>query len=295
MRKHAYLIIAHQEFEILELFLKCLDSEYNDFYIHIDKKVENFDFSKFKNICEKSIVEFTDKRINAHWGGKSLIICELELMKKVFKKNYSYVHLCSGVDLPLKNKKEIYDFFEKSHNKQFLELLSQEGYAFERLKYMNLFNDTKYRNKKIIMVMNNIIDHFQNYFQIHNRISKQKIVKTAQWFSLTGEAVDYIYEQRKKIIKMFKHSVCGDELFVGTILYGTDYWKNLYSTEHHKKGNMRFMKWTSDFKNASVLTINNYNEIKSSNCLYGRKFSFNVDKNIILKLYDENTSLQLYK
>ena len=52
MNKHAYLIIAHNNFEILEKTLKILDDEKNDFYIHVDKKVKNFDFEKFRIIIK---------------------------------------------------------------------------------------------------------------------------------------------------------------------------------------------------------------------------------------------------
>ena len=37
--RHAYLIIAHADFELLENLLSVLDYEDNDIFIHIDKKV----------------------------------------------------------------------------------------------------------------------------------------------------------------------------------------------------------------------------------------------------------------
>ena len=61
MNKHAYLIMAHNNFEILEKTLKILDDERNDFYIHVDKKVKNFDFEKFKNIIQKSRIIFIER------------------------------------------------------------------------------------------------------------------------------------------------------------------------------------------------------------------------------------------
>ena len=54
MEKHAYLIVAHNNFYILERLVKLLDYEFNDIYIHIDKKVKDFRFNYFKNIVTKS-------------------------------------------------------------------------------------------------------------------------------------------------------------------------------------------------------------------------------------------------
>jgi hypothetical protein len=39
--KHAYLIIAHNEFKILSYLVKALDDERNDIYVHIDKRLKN--------------------------------------------------------------------------------------------------------------------------------------------------------------------------------------------------------------------------------------------------------------
>lgn len=38
MLRHAYLIMAHNNFEILEKQVLLLDSPNADFYIHVDKK-----------------------------------------------------------------------------------------------------------------------------------------------------------------------------------------------------------------------------------------------------------------
>ena len=40
-KKHAYLIIAHNNWKQLSLLLSVLDDERNDIYIHIDKKSKN--------------------------------------------------------------------------------------------------------------------------------------------------------------------------------------------------------------------------------------------------------------
>ena len=46
--KHAYLIMAHHEFEVLGKLVQALDDERNDIYIHFDKKVKNYPLLKTK-------------------------------------------------------------------------------------------------------------------------------------------------------------------------------------------------------------------------------------------------------
>ena len=49
-KKHAILIMAHNQFEILEKLMTQLDHERNDIYIHIDRKSRGFEQSYFENI-----------------------------------------------------------------------------------------------------------------------------------------------------------------------------------------------------------------------------------------------------
>ena len=42
MKKHAYLIIAHTQPELLKILLKMLDDERNDIYLHIDSKAKDY-------------------------------------------------------------------------------------------------------------------------------------------------------------------------------------------------------------------------------------------------------------
>lgn len=66
-KKHAYLILAHSEPEILGILVSLLDDERNDIFIHIDKKSNIIDFSNVKT--DRSDLYFLKKRIDAKWGG----------------------------------------------------------------------------------------------------------------------------------------------------------------------------------------------------------------------------------
>ena len=97
MKKHAYLIMAHDNFYILEKLIQLIDYDLNDIYIHIDKKAKNFNFNYFRNLVNKSNIYFV-KRFNVRWGGYSIVEAELELLNKAIKGEYEYYHIISGVD-----------------------------------------------------------------------------------------------------------------------------------------------------------------------------------------------------
>ena len=73
MQKHAYMIIAHNEFDLLEILVRLLDDPRNDIYVHIDAKVKDFDFKSFQALTQYSRLRFTPRRISATWGDFSLI------------------------------------------------------------------------------------------------------------------------------------------------------------------------------------------------------------------------------
>ena len=107
MKKHAYLIMAHHQFEILMIFLRLMDHERNDFYIHIDIKTKDIPIEKIRNSVKYSRIEFIN-RMSVNWGGYSQIECELNLLKQALRGEYDYYHLVSGIDMPIKTKNKIF-------------------------------------------------------------------------------------------------------------------------------------------------------------------------------------------
>ena len=93
MKKHAYLIIAHNNFYVLEKVLRLIDDRRNDIFIHIDKKVKNFDFDKYYSICHFSKVVFTKKRYDVKWGSSAIVKAEMVLFEMSYVYKYDYYHL----------------------------------------------------------------------------------------------------------------------------------------------------------------------------------------------------------
>ena len=104
--RHAWMIIAHNNFPILEKQLRFLDSENADVFLHIDAKVKDFDFDRFRSIPKKSAVTFVERH-SISWGDFSMVEAELSLLKAAMQGDYDYFHLLSGVDVPIKTREYI--------------------------------------------------------------------------------------------------------------------------------------------------------------------------------------------
>lgn len=82
--------------------INALDCEYNDIYVHIDKKVTGLEFKELYRCVQISTLNVYQE-IDVRWGGYSQVEVELFLLKNAISGNYVYYHLMSGSDLPIKN------------------------------------------------------------------------------------------------------------------------------------------------------------------------------------------------
>lgn len=291
MNKHAYLIIAHNEFYILERLIKLLDDKRNDIYLHIDKKVDDFDFDYFRKLVKKSKIYFTP-RISVSWGMDTQIKCELLMLKEATKKKYKYYHLLSGVDLPLKSQNEIHSFFEKCGNREFVHFCYHHevsDHIIDRVKYHHLFLKnirSSNRCKRLFdQKMHSILLRVQKLFK-YSRVKKDKFYYGANWFSITDDLARYTLSLEKNILKKFKNTLCADELFLQSVVCNSKFYKKLYMHEDDNYGQiMRYIDW----KRGEPYTFKDedFDELMNSGMLFARKFSTSSDecKKVVDKIY----------
>lgn len=91
------------------LQLKMLDSPYNDFFIHVNKKVEMPDKDLLIGSLVYSKVYFSD-RIKVICGCGIFKAATILLETAVQQGKYEYFHLMIGADLPLKSNEYIMRF-----------------------------------------------------------------------------------------------------------------------------------------------------------------------------------------
>ncbi|ATO45698.1 hypothetical protein C5L30_001298 [Companilactobacillus farciminis] len=295
MSKHAYLLIAHNKFEQLSLLISLLDDYRNDIFILIDKKsklTDEIKSSLFKSAKNSYIQIYHDKDIS--WGDYSQIKAEMELFKAANEHGtYSYYHLLSGQDLPIQNQNYIHTFFDKHPNKIFLTIV-----PFETFKKNKIMSRVKYHYKfikyyshsnphKLERIFFKLLEHINFIYQNLNGTAARrlkslpKIGYSSNWISLNEDAVNYILSKHYEIYDIFKDSFLCDELFVPTILFNNQKYKNMifYNTPSHDKpeelqGNLRYINWWDG--SPYTWTDNDLNTIQRARelgHLFSRKFN----------------------
>lgn len=276
--KHAYLIMAFNEFELLGAQLRLLDHVRNTLFIHIDKKAK-VDISHFKNIVKYSDIYFVD-RMDVSWGGFTQVQCELNLIKSALSVGeFRYLHILSGTDLPIKTNEYILDFFDKNDGKEFIsfdEITEQSKEFYDRFKFYYIFQDKFGKRYKFITRLQILLIRFEKLVKI-NRIKNNELDfrKGMNWVSITSELAEHIVDKEKEIQKIFSKGWCVDEVFLQTFAWNSPFKSKITGQS------MRYIDWNR----GSPYTFKNkdFDELFQSDMLFARKFSYQ-EKELIYRI-----------
>lgn len=273
--KHAFLIIAHNEFEVLKLLVSCLDDSRNDIFIHFDKKVQTLPDIR----TERAGLTILENRVDVRWGGFSMMEAEFALFEAATARGpYQYYHLLSGVDLPIKSQDYIHDFFDQYDGQEFI------GYTWTemppefacKVQYWHLFpEDFKSRNVVKKALRAGFI-RLQEAFGI-KRNRDVDFKKGTQWVSITDRMARYFLEHREWVSKTFHNTFACDELVMQTLCWMSPYRPNIHSLVSDGEGCMRETGWHQDPESGTWTmrewTVDDYDRLKATSTLFARKFN----------------------
>lgn len=284
--KHAYLIMAHADQYLLQALIGMLDDERNDIYLHADKKWRDFSASSIK--VNKAHLYILDKRIDARWGHSSLIDVEYALFRAAYQRGgYAYYHLLSGADLPIKSQDYIHNFFQRHKGKEFVACWNTEDavadahYKVERYHFFMKYEKVQSKALGILVakIRRTIADVL--YRCGLRRSLPWPCLKGANWVSLTGSAIELLLSKQDIVRKHFRWTRNGEEIFLQSILWDSDLVSNVYSLEPLDRAALREIRWENSVHSPDTYTIADKEFLMNSEMLFARKFSTQIDKEII--------------
>ena len=273
--KHAYLILAHNEFWLLQTLIGCLDDPRNDIYVHIDRKVAEFP----ELHTTQAGLQFIEQRFDIRWGGLSMVEAEYALFEAAVKQGpYQYYHLLSGVDLPIKSQDYIHDFCEANAGKEFIgyTLTSLTPELVRRTQRWHLFPEHFGRKRSFYSVLRAGCIKLQEWLHIR-RNREVPFKKGSQWVSITEEMAHYFLAHKDWVFRTFRNTFVPDESVIETLAWMSPYRENLYSTESDSAGCLRCIGWREvpGLQNWQLLdwTADDYDVLVNSPALFARKFN----------------------
>ena len=266
--KHAYLILAHNEFGLLQTLISCLDDPRNDLYVHIDKKVKVMPSLH----AEKAGLTVLDHRIDIRWGDYSMVEAEFALLEAAAKGMYRYFHLLSGVDLPLKSQPYIHHFFETHDGEEFIgyTLTEMTPEISRRMQRWHLFPRHFSRERNGYSVIRALFLRLQMVLGM-KRNRDVVFTKGSQWVSITGEMAKYVLEHHAWARKTFTHTFVPDECLMQTLCMMSPYRTRLHDLSDDGAGCMRAIGWRGD--ELVDWGAQDYEALAASPALFARKFN----------------------
>ena len=288
MKKHAILLLAHNEPQYLMDLIDLFDENFY-FFIHLDKHCD-FSVEDIEKIKNNPKVKFLKKKYNIHWGGFSIIKGFLLLGKKAISfPDIGYVHLMSGQDIPLKSSKDIVEFFQKNDGKQFLhhfklpsKLWNQDG-GLERLRYYHfydLINGKKQMNYRI----NKYLVLGQKFLGMDRHFSKLKmdLYGGSCWLSITMQCFEYcldFVEKNPEYTKAMKYTFAPDEFFFHILIMNSPFKKTVVND------NLYYIDWeNSKGSSPEILNESHFDSLINSGKLFARKISSPTSDDLKSKL-----------
>lgn len=260
--KHAYLIITHNDFAVLRRLVGMLDDVRNDIYVHIDAKVSTLPELR----AENSRLYILQDRIDVRWGDVSQIRCELALMRAAAGNGpYERYHIISGTHLPLKSQDVIHGFFDVRAGREVMRLWPADaGDADFKLRRMHVLQDPQERSSlRSFLWRASLKIQKMAGLRINRKVT---FVKSDNWVSLTQDAVTYMLDREKEIVKRYRFSLCGDEYFAATEL---SLRPDLFSIDDCPE----LLKVDFDGANARTIPMSDYDGLCASEYLFARKFT----------------------
>ena len=289
--KHAYLIMAHTDFKLLEVLVSMLDDPRNDIYIHVDKKVP---MNNLSISAKNSKIYILKDRIAVYWGHYSQIEAEMLLFETAFNKQiYSYYHLLSGVDLPIKKQDYIHHFFYENFGREFVGFWNNcDSEASYRVSYYHPFMKYERNSKDYLQIIVSKIRklgiRIQNKIDFKRENKEIYWKKGPNWVSVTNEFCGYLLSKKEWIKERFKYTQNADEVFLQSIIWNSPYRERIYNPNVVDSGCMREIDWErGTITSPYTWRISDLNRLMSSDKLFARKFSNNIDKDIILRISEK--------
>jgi len=267
--KHAYLILAHNNFKVLEMLVHCLDDSRNDIFIHFDAKLKTLP----EIHTEKAGLTILTDRVDVRWADWTVVEAEYKLYNAAAAKGpYAYYHLLSGVDLPVKTQDEIHKFFDDNAGKEFIgyTLLTITPELERKAQRWHLF-PRSFRNGPIwIRAIRAGFLRVQEFLGIRRNCDID-MKKGSQWASVTDGMVHYILDHYEWAKKRFTHTYCSDEIVKQTLCWMSPYKENIYRTDDDGLGCVRVISWfDGEMKN---WTKEDYLSFCEGSAMFARKFT----------------------
>lgn len=265
--RQAWLIIAHNEFSVLQRLITLLDAPDSDFYVHFDRKLK--DLPELR--VEKGRLSVLTDRIDVRWGTVSQIRVELLLMKTALSGGpYAHYHILSGTHLPLKTREELVSFYDAHAGEEIMRFWEEDkGDADFKIRRYHFpvrnLKSPRTALRKLSQWMWTAVLKVQKTLGIRH-YTAEEFRKTDQWLSLTEKACRYLVGHTEYLLHKYKWAFCPDEYFIASELMKDPGTFTIYDCP-----GLLHVEFVHE--SPKVFSLGDYARLQETGCFWARKFT----------------------
>lgn len=242
MKNHAFLMPVHKQPNLVARIITSLQADNHYFFIHVDKKVTNYD--DFVEACKdlKNVVFV--RRIPVYWATISQVNVTLIMLDEVqwHPVHFHYVHQISGNDYPLRSNEQFDTFFENTD-----ESFMCYNYEKDMDYWMPIYDShtSRYFSNGDDSLLDKAIIKFGNsrFRRFFPRKPIQDLAGSWDWWSWSDNVMDFVLafiskSGGGKLLKRFNHTCAPGEHFFATMLYA-----HLEEFHIRKHFPLRYVSW----------------------------------------------------
>jgi len=282
VKKHAFLVIAHQDQRLLQQLVSLLDDDRNAVYVLIDSKSNLQGHVLSTKYASLTLMP----KVPVYWGGVSTIGAELDVLRAASAGGYHYYHLISGADLPIVSQDRLHDRLEDSDLEYVDVDPGCEAFARWKVAYYHPLVETRpYRRCWPYRMIGHAFIKLQAKVGIdRTRRTRTRFSHGSAFFSITHALAQYVLERERWVRARFKYTVTCDEVFIQTLAMRSPFQSRIAGRNGLKTGNLRYIDWERKDKNSPyTFRMTDLDELKeaSEHYLFARKFNRAVDHEIV--------------
>lgn len=278
--RHAYLVIAHHEAEVLRCQLRLLDYPGNDIYLHIDAHAVDMRSAFAKWRPRHAGYQLVERPLHAGWGGYNMVRVEMMLLRLAHVQGpYARYHVLSGVDLPIKSQQAIHAFFAAHPHREYVSFWTTPEHNRDlrrKVRYYYLFNehlkDKHSWKHRLTTPVRKISLVIQKALFLRRR-GKRDWRKGSVWVSITEDFCAYLVSRMPQVLALYRYLLCADEIFLQTELWNSPFRERVELSGSLEEESMRLIDWQRGYP--YVWKYEDVDELRQSSCLFARKFSGN--------------------
>ena len=267
-----YLIIMHHKFEQAARMIRRLAAPHVSFVIHVDSRVDEHSFQRFKRDIAPFYSIFFARRRRAKWGSYSLLQAMINCIDTaVTNCSFDRCVLLSGQDYPIKSNQQIISYFEAHPRVEFIEAFPRDAsdatapgwspyYRF-RLYHIWIGN----RRRPLPYLVKPLPD-----FPIYHG---------SAWWALSRDAVLYLYNEffkNGKYRRAFQWGFLVEEACLQTMIMNSPFSDRVAGQD------ITFTEWPpTSGPHSKVLEVADFETLKASPKLFARKFDADIDVKIL--------------